>query len=366
MGDNQGSFLPQVGKKKPLTPTPPATPPPQREGGEGPLLPSIRRGPGQGARKIKPAAPGWGKLGQETDDVCYYCKKPGHWKVDCPKLKEDEFRKSIMGSPREKKDSTPRVEEAASPSTSSLDRTLSAAQSMRTAHLDKAKQRAEQQKKLDISIFRKAFKALDTDGSGAVEASEVYDTLAVFGKYVDKKNFWGAFSKADLNHDQVIDEEEFVLVMLALTEGSRRKNAKRFQFMQNRLKLGARRAGKAAIAAKQKKQKKTILQEKIHQRPPQMHQRVLPEGSTWMSEMMQQQRALADLYKARQRFQGKAMAAKLLKPPEDPRMRTMLGRRLVEAEHRAHERASKQAEEQAAQKEMAALDTFTNMFGKGS
>ena len=59
------------------------------------------------------------------------------------------------------------------------------------------------------------------------------------------------------------------------------------------------------------------------------------------------------------------MAAKLLKPPEDPRMRTILGRKLVEEEHRAHQRATREAEEQAARKEMAALDTFSNMFGKG-
>ena len=68
-----------------------------------------------------------------------------------------------------------------------------------------------------------------------------------------------------------------------------------------------------------------------------MTQGMVYDGSNWMSEAIDQHKKLGEVYSKLKWIRSMAINCDLMDEDEDPRMRTMLGRRLVEAEsRRAH------------------------------
>lgn len=213
------------------------------------------------------------------------------------------------------------------------------------------RKRLERQRKEDTEIFRKAFSVIDKDGSGMVEPDEIVSCLKVFGKDVDRKRFWQVFKEADRDKSDSLDQDEFIDMMLRVTEKTRAAKAKRANALSRKL-----RAGAAKVALDQKKEKE---QQRFHGR--RSTKTVVEEGSQWMDQALAQHRGLADIYASRKRLQRMALGVGLIEPEEDPRMRTMLGRRVVKEERkRAAEDQRRAARPDVA---MAALDTFATMFG---
>ena len=193
---------------------------------------------------------------------------------------------------------------------------------------------------------------IDKDGSGQIEPDEIVSCLKIFGKDVDRKRFWQVFKEADRDKTESLDVDEFVDMMMTVTEKTRAAKAKRANALSRRLKSGA-----ARVAQEQKRAK-----EREKYRGGRREEKKVEEGSLWMDQALSQHRGLADIYAARKRLQQKALGVGLIEPESDPRMRTMLGRQLIQAEKKAaEEQERKRTQPQVA---MAAIDTFATMFGQ--
>lgn len=214
------------------------------------------------------------------------------------------------------------------------------------------RERLSRQRKTDAEVFRKAFAVIDKDGSGQIEPDEIVSCLKIFGKDVDRKRFWQVFKEADRDKSDSLNVDEFVDMMMNVTEKTRAAKAKRANALSRRLKGGAARIAKEQIQAKEREKYRGGRRE----------QKKVEEGSAWMDQALSQHRGLADIYAARKRMQRKALGVGLIDPEEDPRMRTMLGRRVIQEEKRAA--AEEQRKIAQPQVGMAALDTFATMFGK--
>ena len=214
------------------------------------------------------------------------------------------------------------------------------------------RERLVRQRKVDTEIFKKAFAVIDKDGSGAVDPDEIVSCLKIFGKDVDRKRFWQVFKEADRDNNESLDIDEFVDMMLRVTEKTRAAKAKRSNALSRKFKAGA------VQAAAEKMKEKERAKYQGNRRPKKVE---AAEGSQWMDQALAQHRGLADIYASRKRLQRMALGAGLIDADEDPRMRTMLGRRVIKEEMKAAaERERRAAEPQVA---MAALDTFATMFG---
>ena len=218
--------------------------------------------------------------------------------------------------------------------------------------LNGASSRAARQREMDKAIFRKAFAVIDKDQSGTVEPDEVVNALKIFGKEVDRKRFWEVFKEADKDGNESLDVDEFVDMMVRVTEKTRKAKAARGSSLSRRFKHAAADTGR--------KEAKKKARQKFHGTG--RKKRALTEGEMWMEQALTQQRGLGDIYAARKRLQRAAMGIGLLEPEEDPRMRTLLGRRLVAQEAKAAKEAAHRKANPVAT--MGALDKFAQMFGK--
>ena len=193
---------------------------------------------------------------------------------------------------------------------------------------------------------------IDKDSSGLIEPDEIVSCLKIFGKDVDRKRFWQVFKEADRDKSESLNVDEFVDMMMTVTDKTRAAKAKRANALSRKLKAGA-----ARVAQEQK-----ISKEREKYRGGRREEKKVEEGSLWMDQALSQHRGLADIYAARKRLQRKALGVGLIEPEEDPRMRTLLGRRLIEEEKRAA--AEQERNRLQPQVAMAALDTFATMFGQ--
>lgn len=216
------------------------------------------------------------------------------------------------------------------------------------------RERLVRQRKRDAEVFKKAFAVIDKDGSGLVEPDEIIACLKIFGKDIDRKRFWEVFKEADRDNSESLDIDEFVEMMLSVTDKTRRAKAKRANALSRKLKGGA------AQIAQQHRQNKE--REKYRYSGRRLEKPKVEEGSAWMDQALAQHRGLADIYASRRRLQRMALGAGLIDPEEDPRLRTMIGRRLVREERQAA--AEQNRPKPQGNVAMAALDTFATMFGK--
>ena len=216
------------------------------------------------------------------------------------------------------------------------------------------RERQAKQKKVDSAIFEKAFYVIDKDKSGTVEPDEIVSCLKIFGKDVDRKRFWQVFKEADKDGSDSLDLEEFVDMMVRVTEKTRAAKAKRANTLNRKFKLGAMQA------AVEKKKEAERAKYQGGRRKPAVKK---TEGAEWRDGLLAQHRGLADIYVSRKRLQRMALGAGLIEPDEDPRMRTMLGRRVITMEKANAAAAAKSTK--AALGNMDAIDAFSNMFGQG-
>ena len=95
---------------------------------------------------------------------------------------------------------------------------------------------------------------------------------------------------------------------------------------------------------------------------PREVQQLQPSGSEMMADMLGCLKQVNDLYTDAYHMRQNAIAAHLLEPPPDPRMRTMMGRRLVQLEHESY--ADDEAAASQTDNALGALDQFTKLFEK--
>ena len=225
---------------------------------------------------------------------------------------------------------------------------------------------------MDEEVFDRTFDQIDANGDGTIDAQEILRLISIFGKKIDKARFWKVFNESDVDSSGTIDRDEFKNLMINLTETSRKRSAKRYLAMKAKLKDGAKNAGHTKLE-EHKKEEATRKREqgKLGYKPPaggEPHIRhgKQPDGSSWMTEMTDQFRTLSEVYKSRKRWADRAVRAKLLVLPRDPRMRTNMGRQLLHQERLGVLKAeTRRLEQEKAEEAMNSLDAFSNLFGKG-
>ena len=232
----------------------------------------------------------------------------------------------------------------------------------------------------DKAAIREAFRVIDDDGGGSVEAPEVLKALKALGKKLDDKTFWSKFHKLCDEGEMVISLAMFEKLMLQLLESRRRKAARQplsgqlkekatvnsgsyFEKkqahgmasgvrhgLQNRL---SRLREKAAFGNAQDNVRSTraenmavVQHEDVDQQAadstkmtkakstPAINSPVAPplsgsgalqpvppekDGSEWMSEALEQHRGLKDIYTALTALRCSTVQARIADPPEDLR-----------------------------------------------
>lgn len=198
------------------------------------------------------------------------------------------------------------------------------AQGRLQAELDQA---ARQQQVTDDMVFREAFRIIDVDGSGTIEAPEVLKTLKTFDRKVNGTAFWDTFRSLDLDHSCALDMHEFVAVMLRITEEQRK--ARRFgkvegvdDQLDRNAKLGLLKSVQARHRQKQKR--KAALDSGGGEASISA-----AEGSQWMLEAIEQRRQVCDLYRKLRWLSDTSVSYELIDPEPDPRLRTTVGRRIL-------------------------------------
>jgi hypothetical protein len=74
----------------------------------------------------------------------------------------------------------------------------------------------KQQRELEalLTSLREAFHTIDKDGSGTVEPAEVLALVKAGGNKVNEAKFWDNFNQVDKDHNGLIDEQEFLTILM--------------------------------------------------------------------------------------------------------------------------------------------------------
>ena len=64
-----------------------------------------------------------------------------------------------------------------------------------------------------LNALKKAFKILDTDGSGSIDASEFREVMSGVSQKFTPEELNSMIKAADTNNDNTIDEKEFINCM---------------------------------------------------------------------------------------------------------------------------------------------------------
>ena len=62
-------------------------------------------------------------------------------------------------------------------------------------------ERLAKQRAADLATYRAAFAAVDVDGSGSVDPTEIVKFASSMGRRVDTARFWRLFNEVDINND---------------------------------------------------------------------------------------------------------------------------------------------------------------------
>jgi hypothetical protein len=230
----------------------------------------------------------------------------------------------------------------------------------------------------DKVAIKEAFKVIDDDGGGSVEAPEVLKALKALGKKLDDKTFWSKFHTLCDEGEMVIGAQQFEKLMLKLLESRRRKAARQplagelkgkatmtsgsylekkkahgmasgvRHGLQNRLSrlrektafgnaqdnVRSTRADTVAMVPHEDAPQQAVEGKKMTKSAPASGSPAAPplsgrgalqpvppekDGSEWMSEALEQHRGLKDIYTALTALRSSTVQARIADPPEDLR-----------------------------------------------
>ena len=215
---------------------------------------------------------------------------------------------------------------------------------------DKLKKQQDE-KEAELESYREAFRIIDSDSSGTLEALEVRRLLRTFGKQIDEEHFWEKFIGLDADRNASLDMQEFCDAMERLTE--KNKSEMRHEAMQHKFQFALHGLNGTSALVKEVRLAQASRTSGGHR---------LSEGTLMMSELIDQFAELHDVRDQSQHLRQRLHRMGMWEPPPDPRMRTMMGRRLLQAQQDKEANDSKAA--QSGRDAWRAVDKFAGVFSK--